>query len=145
VSSRLAACVNIVPGLTSVYWWDGKVNRDSELLLVVKTRGALLGQLTDAVRIGGGGGRGAGRGREDARERSGAAGTAAWRQAWGGGRPGIQCGPVFEPPPQVKKLHPYDEPEVVALPIQGGSASYLKWLHDSTAEAAPNKLPDKLG
>jgi periplasmic divalent cation tolerance protein len=34
---------------------------------------------------------------------------------------------------QIKRLHPYDEPEVVALPIIGGSASYLKWLHDSTA------------
>jgi periplasmic divalent cation tolerance protein len=33
----------------------------------------------------------------------------------------------------VKRLHPYDEPEVVALPIQGGSASYLNWLHDSVA------------
>jgi uncharacterized protein involved in tolerance to divalent cations len=49
VSSKLAACVNIVPGLTSVYWWEGKVNRDSELLLVVKSKGALLGELTSEV------------------------------------------------------------------------------------------------
>jgi periplasmic divalent cation tolerance protein len=40
----------------------------------------------------------------------------------------------------VKRLHPYDEPEVVALPIQGGSASYLKWLHDSTAAPDASKL-----
>lgn len=37
VEKRLAACVNIVPGLTSVYRWEGKVNKDAELLLIVKT------------------------------------------------------------------------------------------------------------
>ncbi len=31
----------------------------------------------------------------------------------------------------VKLNHPYDEPECIALPIVGGSSSYLKWLHDS--------------
>ncbi len=31
----------------------------------------------------------------------------------------------------VKSTHPYDEPECIALPIVGGSSSYLKWLHDS--------------
>ena len=31
----------------------------------------------------------------------------------------------------VKSNHPYDEPECIALPIVGGSASYMKWLHDS--------------
>lgn len=46
---------------------------------------------------------------------------------------------------QVKKLHPYDEPEVVSLPITGGSASYLQWLHSSTEGADPSQLPDKLG
>lgn len=37
VESGHAACVNIVPGLTSVYRWQGRVERDSELLLLVKT------------------------------------------------------------------------------------------------------------
>lgn len=49
VESRLAACVNIIPGVESVYWWDGKVNTDSELLLMIKTRGELLEQLTTWV------------------------------------------------------------------------------------------------
>ncbi len=38
VEKRLAACVNIVPGLRSLYWWEGKVQDDAELLLVIKTR-----------------------------------------------------------------------------------------------------------
>lgn len=37
VESRLAACVNIVPGITSVYTWEGAVNKDSETLLIIKT------------------------------------------------------------------------------------------------------------
>jgi periplasmic divalent cation tolerance protein len=38
VEQRVAACVNIVPGLTSVYRWKGKVERDTEHLLLIKTR-----------------------------------------------------------------------------------------------------------
>ena len=37
VEERLAACVSIVPGLTSLYWWEGKISRDSEVLLIIKT------------------------------------------------------------------------------------------------------------
>lgn len=37
VEGRLAACVNIVPGITSVYTWEGVVNKDSETLLIIKT------------------------------------------------------------------------------------------------------------
>lgn len=69
-------------GLKSIYWWDGKVQKDDELLLVMKTQTALLQQLVEAV----------------------------------------------------KKHHPYDEPEVISLPITGGSQSYLKWIHDSTGK-----------
>lgn len=83
VESKLAACVNIVPGVTSIYFWEGKVNKDQELLLIIKTRRNLLPDLTAAV----------------------------------------------------KGMHPYDEPEVVGLPILGGSESYLKWVRDSTRDA----------
>jgi periplasmic divalent cation tolerance protein len=41
VEERLAACVNLVPQLTSIYRWQGKVERAAEVLLVIKTRRAL--------------------------------------------------------------------------------------------------------
>lgn len=50
VKAKLAACVNIVPGLTSVYWWEGKVDRAEELLLVAKTRASLVPELVKFVR-----------------------------------------------------------------------------------------------
>src|SRR5262245_54932590 len=37
VSEHLAACVNIVSGVQSVYWWEGKVNQDAEIMLIIKT------------------------------------------------------------------------------------------------------------
>ena len=36
VAERLAACVNLVPGLTSIYRWEGKVQREAEVLLLIK-------------------------------------------------------------------------------------------------------------
>ncbi|KAL6770459.1 CUTA1 [Auxenochlorella protothecoides x Auxenochlorella symbiontica] len=80
VEGRLAACVNIIPGIQSVYMWKGKVERDEEHLLVIKTQSTLV---PDVVA-------------------------------------------------RVKALHPYVEPEVVALPISGGSASYLAWVAECT-------------
>jgi periplasmic divalent cation tolerance protein len=50
VERRLAACVNVVPGVRSIYRWQGEVKEDRELLLVVKTREDLLGAVTDAVK-----------------------------------------------------------------------------------------------
>ena len=37
VEERLAACVNIVPKIESVFWWDGKIQHDEEALLIIKT------------------------------------------------------------------------------------------------------------
>lgn len=80
VAERLAACANIVPGLTSIYRWQSQVRREAEVLLIIKTRGVVYSLLETRVR----------------------------------------------------ELHPYEVPEIVALPIQAGSAPYLGWLNDST-------------
>ncbi|GAQ84443.1 Divalent cation tolerance-related protein [Klebsormidium nitens] len=50
VEAKLAACVNMVPGVESTYWWEGKVTTDSEVLLIAKTRQSLLGELTAFVK-----------------------------------------------------------------------------------------------
>jgi periplasmic divalent cation tolerance protein len=88
VGERLAACVNVVAPITSVYRWQGKIERGREVLLVVKTRAALVKRLTA----------------------------------------------------RIQALHSYDVPEVVVLPIAGGSAAYLKWLAgEATGEGAATK------
>ena len=50
VDERLVACVNIVPGLRSIYWWQGKVEDEPEVLCIMKTRGNLFESLRDRVR-----------------------------------------------------------------------------------------------
>lgn len=50
VVRRLAACVNIVPCLRSIYRWKGKVCDDSEFLLIIKTRKALFPAVAEAIR-----------------------------------------------------------------------------------------------
>lgn len=50
VTEKLAACVNRVPGIESVYQWEGKIQTDSEELLIIKTRQSLLEALTDHVK-----------------------------------------------------------------------------------------------
>ena len=50
VEERLAACANIVGGVRSIYWWQGKVEDDEEDLIIVKTKKCLLSQLKAKVR-----------------------------------------------------------------------------------------------
>jgi len=78
VEERLAACVNVLGGVVSVYRWEGEVHEDRERLAVLKTTAPRLEDLTRRIRA----------------------------------------------------LHPYDEPEVVALPVAGGSPSYLAWVRE---------------
>ena len=76
VSEMLAACVNVLPGVTSVYRWEGRVQRDQEWLLVAKSTRHVLDDL-------------------------------------------VRC---------VQAIHSYDLPEIIALPVVGGSEGYLRWL-----------------
>lgn len=50
ISKKLAACVNIIPNLTSIYEWDGHVNEDSEVLLMIKTSTEKVDELSKFVR-----------------------------------------------------------------------------------------------
>lgn len=49
LKERLAACANLVPGLESHYWWQGKLEKSREVLVVFKTAGALLKKLEESV------------------------------------------------------------------------------------------------
>ena len=50
VEERLAACVNIIPGVRSIYRWQGKVEDDREVLMVIKTNAESLDKLEERVR-----------------------------------------------------------------------------------------------
>jgi periplasmic divalent cation tolerance protein len=50
VGRRLAACVNVVPGVKSIYRWQGSIHRDAEWLLIVKTRRDRFEAVRDAIR-----------------------------------------------------------------------------------------------
>ncbi|HEX8772157.1 MAG TPA: divalent-cation tolerance protein CutA [Pyrinomonadaceae bacterium] len=84
VGARLAACVQIMPEMESIYHWKGSVQRDPEFLLLAKTT----------------------RGRFEELER------------------------------EVRALHSYETPEIIALPIAAASAPYLEWL---TATVEPQR------
>ena len=76
VEERLAACANILPGLRSIYRWEGTIHEDAEALLLLKTRTERCAALAA----------------------------------------------------RVKDLHPYELPEVLELPVTGGSDAYLDWV-----------------
>ena len=46
----MAACVNIIPGIVSVYEWEGKIENDSEVLMMIKTRTTRIEELTEFVK-----------------------------------------------------------------------------------------------
>ncbi len=80
VENRLAACVNILPEIRSIYRWDNEVQRDSEVLIVIKTT-----------------------------------------------RPGVD--PLKR---WLAEHHPYDVPELLALPVTDGLSDYLGWVIQET-------------
>lgn len=76
IESRLAACVNILAPCTSVYPWQGAIERTEEVPLLIKTTAAVYPALEAAIRA----------------------------------------------------RHPYELPEIIALPIQRGLPAYLDWV-----------------
>ncbi len=82
LEKKLAACVNILPGVTSLFTWQRQASEEQEALLVVKTRGELFADFLL---------------------------------------------------PAVKALHPYQVPEIIALPVVGGLKEYLEWIEQETS------------
>ncbi len=76
LNQRRAACVNIVPGVSSLFWWQGRLDSAHENLLIIKTKASQLDEIVTLVR----------------------------------------------------QIHSYDVPEIIALPIVGGSQDYLDWV-----------------
>jgi periplasmic divalent cation tolerance protein len=81
VDKKLAACVNVMPGVRSFYRWKGAIEDQQESLLVIKSSRGLFDQL----RV------------------------------------------------EIEKLHSYEVPEVIAVPIVDGSEGYLEWLERELA------------
>ena len=50
VGERKAACVNVVPGADSIFWWKGKIDSGQESLLIVKTKASLFPEVVDLVK-----------------------------------------------------------------------------------------------
>lgn len=83
VDDGLAACVNILPGVESVYRWAGARESAQEHLLIIKTRSAAYPHLENTL----------------------------------------------------TRLHPYELPEIIAVPITQGSKSYLAWIDDNVNQS----------
>jgi periplasmic divalent cation tolerance protein len=50
VSERLAACVNIIDNINSMYWWQGEIQDDREVILIAKTKESLVPELIEKVK-----------------------------------------------------------------------------------------------
>jgi len=50
LEQRKAACVNIIPNIDSLFWWEGKLDSERENLLVVKTKASLLSEIINLVK-----------------------------------------------------------------------------------------------
>lgn len=82
VEERLAACANVLPGVRSVYWWEGEIEDAEEVLVVLKTTGDRLEAMLRRAAV----------------------------------------------------LHPYDVPELLALPVDAGHPPYLDWVRRETRD-----------
>ncbi|NWG24196.1 MAG: divalent-cation tolerance protein CutA [Pseudorhodoplanes sp.] len=50
VQKHLAACVNILPGMVSHYWWEGQLERGEEVVMIFKTRASLAHRVSEEVK-----------------------------------------------------------------------------------------------
>ncbi|PCI36466.1 MAG: divalent-cation tolerance protein CutA [Elusimicrobia bacterium] len=50
VEASMAACVNIIPGIRSIYRWEGKIEKQDEVMLTIKTRTRMIGEVTEFIK-----------------------------------------------------------------------------------------------
>mgnify|MGYP000016906511 CR=1 FL=1 len=50
IENKLAACVNVVNGINSIYWWKGEINEDEEELLIIKTKKTIINELITFIK-----------------------------------------------------------------------------------------------
>lgn len=50
LKQKLVACVNIIPGVNSLFWWEGKIDKSCEVLLVIKTKSSFLKEVVESVK-----------------------------------------------------------------------------------------------
>jgi len=50
LEDRLVACVNLVPAMRSMYWWEGQIEEAEEVLMILKTRACLVERMVERVR-----------------------------------------------------------------------------------------------
>ncbi len=50
VSNRLAACANIIDNIQSIYWWEGEIQDEKEVILIAKTKESLVSELIEKVK-----------------------------------------------------------------------------------------------
>ncbi len=80
IEQRVAACINIIPTITSIYKWQGKLESEREALMLIKTDQSRYPDLEQAL----------------------------------------------------ARLHPYELPEIIAVPVEQGLAGYLNWVTQCT-------------
>jgi periplasmic divalent cation tolerance protein len=82
INKKLAACCNVIPGLVSIYRWQGKMSEESEVLLLIKTSQKKYEQLEK----------------------------------------------------EIKMIHSYSIPEIIATPIVNASSAYMDWIFEMIGE-----------
>ncbi|KGA59480.1 MULTISPECIES: divalent-cation tolerance protein CutA [Proteus] len=79
INAKLAACVNLIPQIKSIYHWNNEIIEDNEILMMIKSEKSKQQNLIDTL----------------------------------------------------VKIHPYDTPEVIIIPIESGFKGYLNWIYNS--------------
>ena len=82
LTQRLAACINIIDKVQSVFSWHDEICEEKELLMIIKTKALLFDRVKQAIKL----------------------------------------------------IHPYNIPEIIALPIENADREYLEWINTETTE-----------